>query len=398
VQENMMNQMETVSRRDACVAEKLGRHKAFWERAAENSLVRSVGVFAPSMPVHLPQPDGTVITHTDRLTPDMVDPAAMIAEVERWLTGTPDPHLLSHWQAVASFGIGDLLPFSQPFFKIPWMEAMLGCPITMTEGQIWVERHPGGAQAVLQQAGNLEHDPWFQLYCEFLKELRSRLDDRFPVTANTLLRGPCDLVAAILGVQEACVGWIDQPELMAKLMRVCTDANLAVIEAGWALLDPYADGPADGGYINGWGLWAPGPIVRTQADHSTLLSSGMYEQQILPFDLEIIRACPYCVFHLHNPGLHVAPALIEVDELAVIEVVVDPYPGASRRAYEMAMYRKIQERKPLILDVNFPRVEEADWVLGQLAHRGLNLNARFSPETLALLPADTPASETYLFC
>ena len=191
---------------------------------------------------------------------------------------------------------------------------------------------------------------------------------------------------------------IDQPELMAKLMRVCTDANLAVIEAGYELLEPYADGPAEGGYVSGWGIWAPGPVVRTQADHSTLLSPEMYEHQILPFDLEVIRACPCCIFHLHNPGLHVAPALIEVDELDVIEVVVDPYPGAARKPYEMAMYRRILERKPLILDVNFPSLEEADWVLGELAHRGLDLNARFSPETLALLPADAPASETYLLC
>ena len=393
-----MNRIESVSRKDARIAEKLSRHKAFWERAQENSLLRSVGVFAASIPVHLPQADGTAITHAERLTPDMVDPAAMVAEVERWLFGTPDTHLLTRWQAAASFGLGDLLPFSQPFFKIPWIEAMLGCPITMTEGQIWVQRHSGGAQAVLQQGRNLAHNPWFQLYCAFLSQLRSRLDDRFPVTANTLLRGPSDLVAAILGVREACVGWIDQPELMAKLMRVCTDAHLAVIEAGYELLDPYADGPAEGGYISGWGIWAPGPVVRTQADHSTLLSPEMYEHQILPFDLEVIRACPCCIFHLHNPGLHVAPALIEVDELDVIEVVVDPYPGAARKPYEMAMYRRILERKPLILDVNFPSLEEADWVLGELAHRGLNLNARFSPETLALLPADAPASETYLLC
>jgi len=48
-----MNRIESVSRKDARIAEKLGRHKAFWERAQENSLLRSVGVFAASMPVTL---------------------------------------------------------------------------------------------------------------------------------------------------------------------------------------------------------------------------------------------------------------------------------------------------------------------------------------------------------
>jgi hypothetical protein len=323
-----------VSRQEPCLAEKLGRHQAFWERAEDGSLLRSEGVFAASLPVHLPQADGTVITHAERLTADLVDPVAMIAEVERWSAGTPDPHLLAHWQAVASLGLGDALPFSQPFFKIPWLEAMLGCPITMTEGHIWVERHPGGAEAVLQQGAGLQGNPWLELYCEFLRQLGERLGDRFPVTANTLLRGPSDLAAAVLGVREACVAWLDQPKMMARLMRVCTDVHLAVIEAGYKLLEPYPDGPAEGGYVSGWGIWAPGPVVRTQADHATLLSPDMYERQILPFDREIIRAGPHCIFHIHNPGLHLAPALLEVDELDVIEVVVDPYPSEARKPYE----------------------------------------------------------------
>jgi hypothetical protein len=385
-----------VRRDGAGLTEKLRRHRAFWQREESGSLLRSVGVFAASMPVHLLQPDGTIITQTERLTPDMVHPGEMIAEVEGWLARSLDPHLLSHWQAVATLGLGDLLPFCQPFFKIPWIEAMLGCPITMTEGQIWVERHPGGAQAVIQRGANLEHDPWLELYCQFLRQLCSQLQDRFPVTANTLLRGPSDLVAAVLGVREACVGWVDQPDMMARLMRVCTDAHLAVIEAGDAVLGPYEGGPDEEGYLSGWGIWAPGPVVRMQADHSTLLSPRMYERQILPFDLEVICAAPHCIFHLHNPGLHVAPALIEVDELDVIEVVVDPYPSEERKPYEMAMYERILEHKPLILDVNFPSAEEADSVLGQLSHRGLCLNARFSPEVLASLPTDTPESETWV--
>jgi hypothetical protein len=124
----------------------------------------------------------------------------------------------------------------------------------------------------------------------------------------------------------------------------------------------------------------------------------MYERQILPFDLEIIRACPHCIFHIHNPGLHLAPALLEVDELDVIEVVVDPYPSEARKPYEMAMYDRILERKPLILDVNFPSLDEAGWVLGELSHRGLCLNARFSEEVLASLPAGASTSETWVLC
>jgi len=392
-----MSALESISRKDTRIQDTLAKHKAFWERKEENSLLRSVGVFAPSLPVHLPQPDGSSITHAENLTADMIDPASMVTEVERWLSSTPDLRLSAHRQSVAVFGTGDLLPFSQPFHKIPWIEAMLGCPITMTEGQIWNEHYPGGAEAFLQKKWNVENDPWFELYCEFIRQLKSRLGDRFPVSANTLFRGPSDLVAAVMGVQEACIGWLTEPELMTKLLRICTDAHLAVVEAGYKLLEPYPDGPAEGGYMSGWGIWTPGPVTRMQADHSTLLAPEMYEKQILPYDLEIIRACPHCIFHLHNPGLHVAPSLLEVEELDVIEVVVDPYPKEERKPYEMEMYKRILERKPLILDVNFPSPEEADWVLGELSHRGLDLNARFAPETYSLIPEDMPERKNYMF-
>ena len=111
----------------------------------------------------------------------------------------------------------------------------------------------------------------------------------------------------------------------------------------------------------------------------------MYEEQILPFDLEIIRSLPYCIFHLHNPGLHVAPALLEVDELNVIEVVVDPYPNDDRKPYEMDMYRRILERKPLLLDVNFPSWKEAEWVLSELPHRALAQRSEGPPQALGQL-------------
>jgi len=380
-----------VSVNDPFTQSTFARHRAFWERADENSFLRSVGVFAPSAPVSLRQPDGRVITQAERLEPDMIDPASVIAEFGEWDPEQADPLSIAQRQPVASVGLGDVMPFSQPFFKIPWIEAMLGCPIKMTEGQIWVKRYEGALERVIQRGVNFEHDPWFQLYLEFLRRLQDRLGRRYPVSANTLLRGPSDLVAALMGVQEACIGWIEQSVLMARLMRVCTDANLAVIEAGYKVLKPF-----ENGHMSGFGIWSPAPVVRTQADHSTLLSPGMYERQILPYDLEVIRACPRCIFHIHNNGLHIAPTLIQIAELDVIQVVVDPYPDARRKPYEIEMLNMIQEHKPLIVDVNFPSFQEAERFLAQLSPRGLCFNARFDPATLASLPSDVPGSRIWL--
>ena len=370
-----MTRVESVSISHPRFQSVLARHKAFWHRAPENSFLRSDGVFAPSVPVRLPQANGQTITEAERLLPDMVDPASLIDAVEAWEPRRSDAASIAKEQTLALLGLGDVMPVSQAFFKIPWIEAMLGCPITMTEGQIWVERYEGDLDPLIRRGVRLRGNPWFELYLEFLKQLQARIGDRFPVTANTLLRGPSDLVAALMGVREACVGWVDRPAFMARLMRACTDANLAVIEAGNAQLPAFCEGA-----LSGYGVWSPAPVVRMQADHSSLLSPRMYEEQILPFDLEVIRACPACIFHIHNNGFHVAPFLVQIDELDVIEVVVDPYPIGEAKTRQVEMLQMIQEFKSLILDVGLPSIDEAAWLLGQLSPRGLCYNARFSQE------------------
>ena len=368
------------------------RHYAFWNGADQNSYLRTTGIFAPSEPIGLPQPDGSVIRNAERVTPEMIDPDSMIDEVESWDPDRLDATLIAQGHYLVSMGLGDVLPSTRPFSKIPWMEAMLGCPLKITEGQLWNEHYPGDPEEVIQRGANLTHNPWFQLYLDFLRRLQERLGDRFAVTTNTLLRGTSDLAAAVMGVQEAAMGWIDDPKLLARLMRVCTDALLMVIEAGYKVLEPFC-----GGYSSNYAILAPAPVVSTQADHSTLISARMYEKQILPYDVEIIRSCPYSVLHLHNCGLHVAPLLVEVPELNAIEVALDPYPtDEKRRVYELEMYQMILEHKSLVLDASLPDLAECNWLLDNLPKRRLCMNARFSPEVYATLPDDLPGSHVWM--
>jgi hypothetical protein len=369
----------------------ISRHQAFWRKDERDSLLRSAGVFAPSAPVHLPQPDGSVITSSERLHPDMVDPSLMIDELEALHLEELDAALSAKGESIVSVGRGDLLPSSRALPKIPWIEAMLGCPIKMTEGQIWSERYPRAPEEVIRRGVSFENNPWFQLYLEFLHQLQVRLGDRFPVSANTLFRGTSDLAAAILGVQEACLSWLEEPKLMHCLMQVCADANLAVIEAGHRIVKPF-----QGGYLSSYGLWAPAPVLRTQADHSTLVSPELYREHILPYDLEVVRSASMSVFHMHNSGLHIAPLLVKVPEISAIEVTVDPYPKPARKPYEIKMLQLIQKHKPLILYANFPNLAEVDWMLSQLSPCGLSFNARFDLQILATLPSDLPGSTVWL--
>jgi hypothetical protein len=182
----------------------LAWHERFWRRG-EDSLLRSAGLFAASPPVRLVQSDGSAITRTKRLTPDMFDPAAMVAEAEQWGLEQADSSLAAHGQFLITAGLGDQMPLSHAISKVPWVEAMLGCPIEMTDGQIWSEPYEGDPEDLIRRGANFEHNPWLELYREFLRLLQERVARHFPLTANTLFRGTCDLVAATLGVKEACM-------------------------------------------------------------------------------------------------------------------------------------------------------------------------------------------------
>ncbi len=368
----------------------LRRHRAFWQRGTEGCL-RSSAVVAPSAPLALPQRDGSFVTHANPVTPDQIDVGAMIDQFLAVNEADLDPTLTVKGIYLAMVGMGDQMPMTRALPKIPWIEAMLGCPITMTEGHIWNEHYRGDPEEVVRRGAHFEHNPWFQLYLEFLKQLQARLGDRFPCAANTLFRGASDLAAAVMGVQEACIAWIDQPAFMARLMRVCTDANLACIEAGYKVLKPFL-----GGYPCADAVWAPAQVLWTQCDHATLVSARMYERQILPFDLEIIRSKPMSVIHLHNSNLHVAPLLVQIPELSAIEVAVDPYPTGERKVWEVEMLRMIMQHKPLFLDVWFPNLDEAGWLAEQLPKRGVCFNARFEPADWAGAPADFPGRETWV--
>ena len=87
-----------------------------------------------------------------------------------------------------------------------------------------------------------------------------------------------------------------------------------------------------------------------------------------------------------------APFLAQIPELDVVQVVVDPYPTGERKKYEIEMLQMVQQHKPLLLDINFPSFEEADWFLAQLSRRGLCFNARFAPEVFRTAPDGAPES------
>jgi hypothetical protein len=385
-----MNQNIIVSKE--ILRDTLKRHKDFLGKFSQRSFLNHTKIYAPSVGIHLKQNDDKFLDSCEHLETNYINPDILIKEIENYNLDQLNDFLAFKGQYLVSVGQGDFIPLASPLQKIPWLEAMIGCPLKMTEGQIWPETYPHDLEDLLLNGIHFESNPWFQLYLDFIKKLQNRIKNRFFISSASLIRGPSDLVANIMGVEEACIGWLENPSLMARLMRFCTDAILTVVEAGKKVLKKSYNG-----YPSKWGIWSPNYIIDTQSDHSVLVSPEIYKQQILPYDSEVIRSCPVSIFHIHNNGLHIVPALIAIPELDIIEVMIDPYPiEESRKFYELEILKEILKYKSLMIDVYLPNLEEYRWLLDNLPKKGLFFRAMFDYDIYTTLPEDFPGKQIWI--
>jgi hypothetical protein len=163
--------------------------------------------------------------------------------------------------------------------------------------------------------------------------------------AQTLMRGPSDLAEAILGPQLMCLSMYDHPKELRAFLETVTEAFITILNAQLERIPR-----VDGGYVNPFGIWAPGTVVRTQCDASAFLSPAQYKEWFRPHDERISEAVGYATIHLHSGSLHTVPALLEVERPQAIQITLDPEPSAPPTLSLIPTFRRILEVKPAIVD------------------------------------------------
>jgi hypothetical protein len=279
----------------------LQRHEAFWEH-------RDLG--APLVRVR----SGRTRARFENVavTPEMLDVAALTPAV-----GLRDEHkrLIQ----------GDLLHTECAFSRIPWMEAIVGCPIhSGADEAMWPVPVLGPNYEGLEDLVPGDDNPWLRKLLDLTRALVEANDGSYLVT-HTLMRGPVDLLSALIGDVRMGLGLYDEPDRIAEVLARAAEAFVQVARAQYALLPPFEGGWAPWTYS----LWAPGTVIRLQSDSASQLSPSMYAEQILPHDRVILGAFDYSILDLHSAGtLHLLPVLLEVEELDAISVTLDPYESA----------------------------------------------------------------------
>jgi len=337
---------------DRAGEEILRRHADWWQR---RGMLYGEVEQAPLGDLWLPLADGTVAQQDVDLLPQMLDAERLAGE--RHAPGPLEFH-------------GDLVRCNMPYARVPWVEAILGCPIRATIQGGSMRSHPFISDWAQWWArgGRLEED-WLQLLLTLATELTARSGGRLAVT-QTLMRGPSDLAEAVLGPEMTCLSMYDHPQQLGRFLEQVTDVFIQVWRAQSERVPSI-----EGGYTNMFGVWSPGTAVRTQCDASAFLSPKQYAQWFLPHDVRISEAADYAVIHLHSGCLHVVDPLLDVERPQAIQVSLDPEPSGPPVLALIPIFRKVLAVKPLIVDGVMTR-QEVSALQEQLPHDGLCLVVR----------------------
>lgn len=330
----------------------LEMHVLFWQMSNSNPLIRLSRYEPLRRDTAIPLANGCLATDGMLLEPQLIDPKLFIKHSNLDI----DSPVLS----------GVFLRTLAPS-DLCWTQSFIGCPIRVSAGKVW-------AEPFIRDVENIHmymkiNDKWLRKFLEFTSALIEFSGGRLPVV-QPLFRGPMDMAASALGPEKLCVSIFRYPNSLRSFLDFCAEVFIQSFKMQLSMLPKFS-----GGYSCMYGIWAPEPICRNQADYSVLISPRVYEKMFLPYDLKIIRASKYSIFHLHSANIHLADKLIEVPKLSAVQVSID-YPA---RAFSppirdlIPTFKKMQGEKPLIITGPVTR-QDLRTIRRELSPKGLALD------------------------
>jgi hypothetical protein len=332
----------------------LDRHAGWWKR--EGSLFAEVED-APLGDLWLPLADGTLAIDDATLVPCMLD-------IERLVGDQRAPGPLEF--------TGDAICVRSPYVRVPWVEAILGCPIqtTIKGGSMRTQAFIADWREWETSAPHRDN-AWLHLLEQLTRLLAARSGGRYAV-AQTLMRGPTDLAEAVLGPQLMCLSMFDNRRELRRFLEEVTDTFIEILRIQ---LDHIPK--IQGGYVNSFGTWAAGTVARTQCDASVLLSPDQYAKWFLPYDQRICRSVDFSIIHLHSCSLHVVDTLLKVDYPKAIQITLETGPTVPSLTEMLPTFARILACKPLLLDGPLTGAQ-VDYLQNELPGNGLYIRARHS--------------------
>jgi hypothetical protein len=274
----------------------------------------------------------------------------------------------------------DFFYVGSAYWGLPWLEAILGCPISVAAANCRAGPCLAGLDAIAGMSADLDANPWLRALLRFTRDLAELAAGRFPV-CPPLLRGPGDAASSMLGGQAFVMGLIDEPEATRSLLQHCARVREEVLRRLQEAIPPWRGTHAAGGYPSK--VWCRKSVAYYQEDVAALLNPRLFREFLLPLAKQACRAAEVNFIHLHSACLYPVDILLEDDCFDVLEVNVDHAGVGPPLAELIETFKRIQAAKhPLLL-----------W--GELAGNDMELiRSELSPAGLSLQPmtcsAETP--------
>ncbi|NNF47807.1 MAG: hypothetical protein HKN69_13665, partial [Desulfofustis sp.] len=332
--------------------QKIEQHRKYWNREDTQRPLVSVTIAEDFFFSRHYSSAKSLLEPGKLITPDMLDVPAFMSDYERMYNE-------SLLVAQDGFWVGT------PYTGIPWMEAMLGCEIQAMEAS-FVSKPTGATIENFEPKELSPENEWLAKYLEFTRHLVDLSDDRFPV-GMPIMRGPSDMLGALLGQQEMVFALMLHPEKSSAALLNLTECFMKVIKAQEDICDDFHGGRSLGFY----NVWAPGKCIWYQEDLSALLSPALFKQMLRPCGEYICKDYDYTAIHLHPSSFFIVDELLEMDQLKVIEINKDI--GGPTIAETMELFQKVVERKNLII---WGELDEHDLeiIRKQLPSRGVYIH------------------------
>ena len=332
--------------------QRLEAHRRFWRREDHGKPLCAAYV-APDFffSTHYEAVRHLLLEPGKTITPDMLEVQAFLPDYERMYQQSLELEQDAFWVGT-------------PFTGIPWMEAILGCPVTATPSSF--VSHPTGSTIADQADIELDpENPWLAKYLEFTEELVKLSAGRFPV-GQPIMRGPSDMLGSMLGQEALVYAMMQQPEKSARLLRQVAKVFRSVMQRQEALIEDFHGGRSIGFYH----IWTPGKCIWYQEDLSALLSPTLFKRMLKPAGQDICTGYDHTLIHLHPASFFIVDELLEVDEIKVIQINKDV--GGPSVAEMMPVFKKVMSRKRLAI---WGDLDETDLELikGELAPTGIFL-------------------------
>jgi len=326
--------------------ERLGRetgvfqsHRHFWNNSPGIVLCTGLGRSGTD-PLRIRISDENI---KGEFTPEMVDVEKLVNDITRDYQDRP---LLN----------GDVFRCISFAGVVPWMEAIIGCNLySLGSGGASMVAKPADMESsdlpqhLRYLLDNLNENEWFKKLGNGYQALAEALGAKFPL-ANTLMRGPGDMVGALLG-HENFVGLMlkpaDNKDFLNELLDLCAKIYIKTAKMQFERSKGFK-----GGYCNGWGLWAPGLNVRTQDDEIALVSPKLYNEFFLPYDIQEVDAFDYSTFGMHSGvmSLYNWRDFSKKSTISAFEVALDPNGPAAEDLMET--FLEMNSEKPLVLVIS----------------------------------------------